>query len=227
MAEKKLYEGMFLVDSARAASDWDGVNTAIKKVLDRAGAEIVSIRKWDDRRLAYAVKGISRGMYMLCYFKAEGREIQSIEKAVQLSETILRVLILSTEQMTKEDIEKDTPATKLEKEKEKAGEKQPQEAEVSELSDQQEEPAAEQAPISYEALTAEQAPASYEALTTEQARIVDEAETAEDVEQAGQTGQAEETGKPEENKETEDTGQAEEMEAEEPQDSQPKVSSDD
>ena len=183
MAEKKLYEGMFLVDSAKAASDWDGVNAAIKKVLDRAGAEIVSIRKWDDRRLAYAVKGISRGMYMLCYFKVDGHKIQSIEKDVQLSENIIRVLILSTEQMSKEDIEKDTPATKTEKEKAIA--EQPQEAEVSEQSEQQEEPAAE------------------------------------DVEQAGETEKLEET------KNAEDAGQAEEVEGEEPQDSQPKVSSDD
>jgi len=117
MAEKKLYEGMFLVDSAKAASDWDGVNATIKKILDRAQAEIVSMRKWDDRRLAYDIKGISRGTYLLCYFKADGGQIQSIEKAVQLSEAIIRALILSTEQMTQEDIDKDTPAMKAEKEK--------------------------------------------------------------------------------------------------------------
>jgi small subunit ribosomal protein S6 len=49
----QLYEGMFLVDVARAGSDWDGVISGIKKILEKAGAEIVSIRKWDDRKLAY------------------------------------------------------------------------------------------------------------------------------------------------------------------------------
>jgi len=177
MAEKKLYEGMFLVDSAKAASDWDGINAAINKILERADAEIVSMRKWDDRRLAYPIRGTSRGTYMLCYFKAEGQKIQGIEKDVQLSENIIRVLILSTDQMTKEDIEKDTPATKVEKEK--AISERPQEAEVSEQGDQLEEPA------------------------EEQAWIADEANTAEDA------------------------GQDEEVEGEEPQDFQPKVSSDD
>ena len=46
---KKLYEGMFLVDSALAASDWDGVNDAVKTVLDRSEAEVVSLKKWDER----------------------------------------------------------------------------------------------------------------------------------------------------------------------------------
>lgn len=197
MAEKKLYEGMFLVDSGKAASDWDGVNAAINKILDRAEAEIVSMRKWDDRRLAYDIKRTSRGTYMLCYFKAEGQKIQGIEKDVQLSENVIRVLILSTEQMTKEDIERETPATKAEKDKEKSIAEQPQEAEVSKPSDQQEEPAAEQA------------------------RIVDEALAAEDVEQPVETEQAVETEKPEEIRKTEDAGQAEEVEGEEPQDFQP------
>jgi small subunit ribosomal protein S6 len=138
-AEKKLYEGMFLVDSARAASDWDGVNSAIKKILEKAKAEIVSMRKWDDRKLAYDIRGVERGTYILCYFKADGEKIQGIEKAVQLSEKIIRVLILSTEQMTKEDIEKDTPAAKAEKEKQKTTPEQQPEDEAIEQGDQQEE----------------------------------------------------------------------------------------
>jgi small subunit ribosomal protein S6 len=176
MAEKKLYEGMFLVDSAKAASDWDGVNTAIKRILDRAQAEIVSIRKWDDRRLAYDIKGVSRGTYLLCYFRADGQQIQSIEKAFQLSETIMRVLILSTDQMSKDDIEKDTPAMKAEKEKEKAIAEQDKKTETDWQSDQEDEPAEDEVSI------------------TEESQIEEAAETAE---------------------------------TEEPEDSQPKIVSDD
>ena len=116
VTNKKMYEGMFLVDSARAGADWDGINAAIRKILERAEAEIVSIRKWDDRRLAYEIKHVGRGTYILAYFRADGQNIQGIEKAVQLSEKILRVLILSAEHMSAEDMEKDTPATKAEKE---------------------------------------------------------------------------------------------------------------
>ena len=118
LTKKKLYEAMFLVDSADAGSDWDGVIAAITKILNRAEVEIVSIKKWDDRRLAYEIKGKSRGTYLLCYFRSDGRKNQEIEKAVQISERIIRVLILCADWMTDEDIQKDTPATKAEKEKE-------------------------------------------------------------------------------------------------------------
>ena len=86
MTKNRLYEGMFLVDSALAGSNWDGVNQTIKTILDKADAEIVSIKKWDDRKLAYEIKGKSRGTYILCYFRADGGKIKDIEKSVQLSE---------------------------------------------------------------------------------------------------------------------------------------------
>ena len=110
MTKNRLYEGMFLVDSALAGSNWDGVNQTIKTILDKADAEIVSIKKWDDRKLAYEIKGKSRGTYILCYFRADGGKIKDIEKSVQLSEQIIRVLVLNAEQMTEEDMNKETPA---------------------------------------------------------------------------------------------------------------------
>lgn len=118
LTKNKLYEGMFLIDSSLAGSDWDGIISSIRKILEKAEAEILSIKKWDDRRLAYDIKGTSRGTYILSYFKVDGGRITDIEKSVRLSEKIMRVLILSAERLSQEDIEKDTPAMKLEKETE-------------------------------------------------------------------------------------------------------------
>ena len=119
---KKLYEAMFLVGSAEAAADWEGVNKTIKKILKRAGADVISIRKWEDRRLAYGIGGKDRGLYILCYFRAEGDKIRDIERDVQLSEQVMRVLILCAEHMTEEDLEKDTPMMRAEKYAERAAE---------------------------------------------------------------------------------------------------------
>ena len=120
----KMYEGMFVVDSAKAAADWDGTIGFIKNILSRSDAEIVSINKWDERKLAYDIKKASRGTYVLCYFKADGGKISEIERDVRLSEQIMRVLILSTEAMSPEDIEKETPAMLAEKYGRKAAEKE-------------------------------------------------------------------------------------------------------
>ncbi len=114
-AVKKLYEGLFLIDSALAASDWDGINALIKNILEKNGAEIDSMRKWDERKLAYDINRKSRGTYILVYFKAPGGSIRIIEREIRLSERVLRLLILNAEAMSKEDIEKDTPLMLVEK----------------------------------------------------------------------------------------------------------------
>ena len=140
---KKLYESMFLVDSAQA-QNWDAIITTITTILEKAEAEIVSTKKWDDRKLAYEINGKTRGTYVLCYFRADGDRIRDIERDVQLSERIMRVLILSPETREKQDIEsdlisqkdgemgtqKDTPAMQVEKEKQKAAQKAAEKAEV-------------------------------------------------------------------------------------------------
>ena len=115
VVNRKLYEGMFLVDSAQAA-DWDATKAVLEGVLNRANAEILEMKKWDDRRLAYEINKKTRGTYILCYFNADCDKIQDVEKGAQLSDQIMRVLILNTEQMSEDDMKKDTPLVKAEKE---------------------------------------------------------------------------------------------------------------
>ena len=203
VTKKKLYEGMFLVDSARAGSDWDGINAAIRKILERAEADIISIRKWDDRRLAYEIKHVGRGTYILVYFRADGEKIQGIEKAVQLSEHILRVLILSAEHMTDEDMEKDTPATRAEKEETRpipAAEtvkEEPKPVPAAETVEEEPKPVpaaaaetVEEAPVKVADDQAEP-PVAGEPDKAEEVATVDEAVTKEVAETAGQTEQTE------------------------------------
>lgn len=208
VAKKKLYEGMFLVDSAEAASDWDGVIRTIRKMLERAQAEIVSIKKWDDRRLAYDIRRTTRGTYILSYFRVDGKQIQGIEKAVQLSEKILRVLILSADHMTAEDMDRDTPATKAEKEK-------PSPAR---------EPAAEAQTKPPEAL--QEVRTKEETRVAEEPEVVDEAETVDEIETVKPFGARWETETTEETEMATEAGLAEQAE-EEAEQSRPKPMLDD
>jgi small subunit ribosomal protein S6 len=117
MAVKRLYEGMFLVDSALATADWEGTVAFIENILKRAEAEIVVLRKWDERKLAYDVEHKSRGTYILTYFRADTQRIGGIEKDVQLSEKVMRVLILGTEDRPQEMIDRDIAGQPLQRER--------------------------------------------------------------------------------------------------------------
>ncbi len=103
------YEVMFLVDSASAASNWDATVKTIETIMDRAGAQSVNLKKWDDRRLCYPIKGHNRGTYILAYFEADPTSITGMERDVQISEEILRALILNAENIPDDIINMPTP----------------------------------------------------------------------------------------------------------------------
>jgi small subunit ribosomal protein S6 len=97
------YEAMFLLSQAVAA-DLSGAIDHIKEVLARASAEIIALKKWDDRRLAYEIAGQKRGIYILAYFKAAGPDVAKIERDCNLSEKIMRVLILRADHLTNDEM---------------------------------------------------------------------------------------------------------------------------
>ncbi|MDX1564500.1 MAG: 30S ribosomal protein S6 [Phycisphaeraceae bacterium] len=89
-----LYEGMFLFNPAAIGSSIATATEQIQEVLGRADAEVLAIYKWDERKLAYDIKTQKRGLYMLAYFRAEGSKLSGIERDVNLSEQITRVMVL-------------------------------------------------------------------------------------------------------------------------------------
>ncbi len=105
MPDKKTYtyEAMFLLSQAVAA-DLGGAIEHIKEILSRGHAEIIALRKWDERRLAYEIKGQKRGYYILAYFKAQGDMLSHIERDCNLSEKILRNIFLRADHLTMDEM---------------------------------------------------------------------------------------------------------------------------
>jgi small subunit ribosomal protein S6 len=97
------YEAMFLISQAVAA-DLSGAVAHINELLARAHAEVIAMRKWDERRLAYEIKKQKRGLYILAYFKAPNTSIAHLERDCNLSEKILRAMILRADHLTEDEM---------------------------------------------------------------------------------------------------------------------------
>lgn len=99
--EGRLYEAMFLISQA-AAADLNEVVEHIDNLMQRANASLVALSKWDERRLAYEIDKQKRGIYLLAYFTAGSEGVSSLEHDVNLSETIMRVLVVRVDHMSLE-----------------------------------------------------------------------------------------------------------------------------
>ncbi|MCA9060800.1 MAG: 30S ribosomal protein S6, partial [Planctomycetaceae bacterium] len=88
------YEGMFLVDSGKFATDPDGVTDAIMAVLKRAGATVVAQRPWQDGKLAYEIEGMKKGLHYIVCFTMPGDGMTVLNRQCKLSETIVRHIVI-------------------------------------------------------------------------------------------------------------------------------------
>ena len=99
----KTYEGMFLFDPT-VANEWDPIEAEVNRLMGRIEAEVIICAKWDDRRLAYEIRGRKRGIYVLVFFKSDPNKIVDLERDVQLSEQVIRCLVQNVDHITEEEM---------------------------------------------------------------------------------------------------------------------------
>lgn len=102
------YEAMFVFDPTFGSS-FEKCEAEVNRLMERAEAEMLHCRKWDERRLAFRIKGRKRGIYVLVYFKAPPDKIAPMERDAKLSEHILRLLVLRADHVTHEAMEAASP----------------------------------------------------------------------------------------------------------------------
>jgi small subunit ribosomal protein S6 len=103
-SEPRVYEGMFLIEPG-VASMWDDLTKNLHGLLERHGADVVGITRWDERKLAYPVKKERRGTYVLSFFTlTDPSTLAAIEHDARLDENILRLLVVRADQFTVADM---------------------------------------------------------------------------------------------------------------------------
>ncbi len=98
------YEGMFLF-GAGAAQDVNGAQNTVRGMIEKHGGQILVLKRWDERKLAFELKKQKRGVYIIAYFKAPTGAITAIDREVRLSEDVLRVLITEADHMNQAEME--------------------------------------------------------------------------------------------------------------------------
>jgi small subunit ribosomal protein S6 len=98
------YEGLFLIEPTAATKEWDKVQEDVTRIVGKADGKIVSSNKWGERKLAYPIRGHKRGTYLLAYLDVSAEAIAKIRRECELSEIILRVLLLRHEGEIKQHV---------------------------------------------------------------------------------------------------------------------------
>jgi len=99
---------MFIISDTVAGSDWEAAVKHVEDLLKNRGAEILKSEKWEERKFAYKLKGHKRGTYLLVYFNAPTDSISPIKRDFELSENVLRTLIVRVDKIKESPPEEET-----------------------------------------------------------------------------------------------------------------------
>jgi len=175
---------MVLLDNREVRQGWEPLKQAVTGMFEKHGGEVVSARRWDERRLAYPIRGQLRGTYLLVYYKSAGDGNVLLRRDLELSEPVLRHMITVCEEVPEQAYEPEAEfdpmsvgveevAAAPEESTEESSEESSEES-TEETSEESTEETAEQAKAE-EAAPAEEAPA--EDAPAEEAAPAENAET--------------------------------------------------
>jgi len=89
-----VYEGMFILDPSKYSRDPAASAQQVADIITQHGGTILAARLWDERKLAYPIKGHKKGVYWLTYFQMEGGNLTPMERQCAITDDIIRQLVL-------------------------------------------------------------------------------------------------------------------------------------
>jgi len=89
----KKYEILYIIPSPFTEAEAPAIQKNVNKILEDGGAKIISESNLGNKKLAYTIKTIKRGFYILTTFEGEREVLANIEQKLKLIPEVLRFQI--------------------------------------------------------------------------------------------------------------------------------------
>lgn len=93
-----LYELLYIIPATFTDDEIGGVESNMKSLLEKYGAASIETKRLGKFRLAYPIKKVRYGHYILINFTAEPAGIIKLDEALRINKEVLRHLILRAEE---------------------------------------------------------------------------------------------------------------------------------
>lgn len=120
----KHYEILYLISSQYSEPEAESIAEKVKELITKAGGKITLKDNLGKKKLAYPIKQIYQGYYLLYEFDLEQKDLKKLNNDLGLTNEILRHLIVkksakipSMVELTKEKVEEEKEEKKERKEK--------------------------------------------------------------------------------------------------------------
>ncbi len=97
MTQKPYYETMYILRPDIPEEEVDSHLTKYSELVTGAGAEVLDSQMRGKRRLAYPIAKHKEGIYVQLSHNGDGQQVAVLEKAMRLSEDVIRYLTIKQE----------------------------------------------------------------------------------------------------------------------------------
>ena len=87
------YELLYVISPRLSAEEVDATIALVQGLIESGGGEVTMTDNWGRRRIAYPIKHHLEATYVLAYLKLGGDRVAEFERAMTISEDILRHLL--------------------------------------------------------------------------------------------------------------------------------------
>ena len=92
MTNQPYYETMYILRPDIPEEEVDSHLTKYSELITKSGAEVLDSQMRGKRRLAYPIAKHKEGIYVQLSHKGDGQHVEVVEKAMRLSEDVIRYL---------------------------------------------------------------------------------------------------------------------------------------
>ena len=84
------YETIFIAHPDLVEDEVKGMIEKMKEVIENLNGELIKVEEWGRRKLAYKLKKLTKGYYILIRFLGNGQVLAEIERNLRLSDSVLK-----------------------------------------------------------------------------------------------------------------------------------------
>lgn len=92
------YELLYIIPATFTDEDVGGVENTVKALLEKHGATVETTTRLGKFKLAYEIKKVRHGHFVLVRFSADGTALAAIDMALRISADVLRHLVLRADE---------------------------------------------------------------------------------------------------------------------------------
>ena len=93
----KNYEIMFILSTQLTDEEKQAGIKLVEDTLTKAGAVEIKTEVWGERKLAYPIKKKENGYYVLTLFQMDGTGLTEVEAKLNITESILKYMIVKND----------------------------------------------------------------------------------------------------------------------------------